>query len=88
MSVLRGIPAPRQEASKRLFSQPPQPGAEATLPHGKPAGPELQFPQSPEEEKDAAQKEEEQKVEAFIKDHNVWLRLGKDGEEVASDDGR
>ena len=88
VSVLRGIPAPRQEASKLLFSQPPQPGAAATLPHEKPAEPELQFPQSPKEkkngvQKNAAQKEEEKKVEAFIKDHNVWLRLGKDGEEVA-----
>ncbi len=73
VSVIRGIPAPRQEASKLLFSQSPQPGAEATLPHEKPAEPELQFPQSLEEKK----------VEAFIKDHNVWLRLGKDGEEVA-----
>ena len=77
-SVLRGIPAPRQETSKLLFSQSPQPGAEAILPHEKPAEPELQFPQSPEAKKRAAQK-----VEAFIKDHNVWLRLGKDGEEVA-----
>ena len=93
VSVLRGIPAPRQEASKLLFSQPPQPGAAATLPHEKPAEPELQFPQSHKEkkngvqkngvQKNAAQKEEEKKVEAFIKDHNVWLRLGKDGEEVA-----
>ena len=83
VSVLRGIPAPRQEASKLLFSQSPQPGAVATLLHEKPAEPELQFPQSPEEKKAAAQKEEAKKVEAFIKDHNVWLRLGKDGEEVA-----
>ena len=83
VSVLRGIPAPRQGASKLLFSQSPQPGAEATLPHEKPAEPELQFPQSPKEKKDAARKEAAKKVEAFIKDHNVWLRLGKDGEEVA-----
>lgn len=73
VSVIRGIPAPQQEASTLLFSQSPQPGAEATLPHEKPAAPELQFPQSLEEKK----------AEAFIKDHNVWLRLGKDGEEVA-----
>ena len=93
VSVLRGIPASRQDASKLLFSQPPQLGAAATLPHEKPAEPELQFPQSPEEkknaaqknaaQKDAARKQEEKKVEAFIKDHNVWLRLGRDGEEVA-----
>lgn len=84
VSVLRGIPAPQQEASELLFSQSPQPAAEATLqPHEKPAEPELQFPQSPEEKKGAAQKEEGKKVEAFIKDHNVWLRLGKGGEEVA-----
>ena len=83
VTALRGILAPRQEASKLLFSQSPQPGAVATLLHEKPAEPELQFPQSPEEKKAAAQKEEAKKVEAFIKDHNVWLRLGKDGEEVA-----
>ena len=103
VSVLRGIPAPRQAASTLLFSQPPQPGAAAALPHEKLAEPELQFPQSLKEkknaaqknaaqknaaqknaaQKNAAQKEEEKNVEAFIKDHNVWLRLGKDGEEVA-----
>ena len=83
VSVLRGIPAPRQEASRLLFSQSPQAGAEATLPHEKPTEPELQFPQSAGEKGDAAQSKEEKKVEAFIKDHNVWLRLGKGGEEVA-----
>ena len=102
VSVTRGIPAPQQVASKMLFSQPPQPDAEATLPHGKPAGPELQFPQSPEEEPQLAEEEpqlaeerkaatkrgtakqnEQQKVEAFIKDHNVWLRVGDNGKEIA-----
>ncbi len=88
VSVISGIPAPQQLASKLLFSQPAQPDAEATLPHGKPTGPELQFPQSPEESKAAAKSEtakqnEQQKFEAFIKDHNVWLRLGNDGEELA-----
>ena len=73
VSALRGIPGPRQEASKLVFSQSPESGVEATLPHEKSADPELQFPQSPKEEK----------LEAFIKDHNVWLRLGKGGEEVA-----
>lgn len=73
VSALRGIPGPRQEASKLVFSQSPESGVEATLPHEKSADPELQFPQSPKDEK----------LEAFIKDHNVWLRLGKGGEEVA-----
>lgn len=73
VSALRGIPGPRHEASKLVFSQSPESGVEATLPHEKSADPELQFPQSPKEEK----------LEAFIKDHNVWLRLGKGGEEVA-----
>lgn len=73
VSALRGIPGPRHEASKLVFSQSPESGVEATLPHEKSANPELQFPQSPKEEK----------LEAFIKDHNVWLRLGKGGEEVA-----
>lgn len=73
VSALRGIPGPRQEASKLVFSQSPESGVEATLPHEKSADPELQFPQSPKDEK----------LEAFIKDHNVWLRQGKGGEEVA-----
>ena len=73
VSALRGIPGPRHEASKLVFSQSPESGVKATLPHEKSADPELQFPQSPKEEK----------LEAFIKDHNVWLRLGKGGEEVA-----
>ena len=51
VSVIRGIPAPRQEASTLLFSQSPQPGAAVTLSHEKPADPELQFPQSPEAKK-------------------------------------
>ena len=73
VSALRGIPGPRQEASKLVFSQSPESGVEATLPHEKSADPELQFPQSPKDKK----------LEAFIKDHNVWLRQGKGGEEVA-----
>ena len=73
VSALRRIPDPRQEASKLVFSQSLESWVEATLPHEKSADPELQFPQSPKEEK----------LEAFIKDHNVWLRLGKGGEEVA-----
>lgn len=73
VSALRGTPGPRQEASKLVFSQFPESGVEATLLHEKSADPELQFPQSPKDEK----------LEAFIKDHNVWLRLGKGGEEVA-----
>lgn len=73
VSALREIPDPRQEASKLVFSQSPESGVETTLPHGKSADRELQFPQSPKEEK----------LKAFIKDHNVWLRLGKGGEEVA-----
>lgn len=73
VSALRGIPDPRQEASKLVFSKSPESGVETTLPHGKSADRELQCPQSPKEEK----------LEAFIKDHNVWLRLGKGGEEVA-----
>ena len=73
VSVIRGIPAPRKESSTLLFSQSPQPEAAVTLPHEKPADPEMQFPQSPDAKK----------VEAFIKDHNVWLRFGGDGKEIA-----
>lgn len=84
VSILRGIPALRQEASELLFSKSPQAAAEATLqPHEKPAEPKLQFPQSPEEKKGSAQKEEVKKIEAFIKDHNVWLRLDEGGKEIA-----
>ena len=74
VSVKKGIPVPSEVASTLLFSQPPRDGVEAPLSHEKPTEPQMQFPQSPEEEK---------KVEAFIKDHNIWLRIGKDGEEVA-----
>ncbi|MDB4750938.1 DPP IV N-terminal domain-containing protein, partial [Akkermansiaceae bacterium] len=73
VSVIRGIPAPRQESSTLLFSQSPQPEAAVTLSHEKPVDPEMQFPQSPDKKK----------VEAFIKDHNVWLRFGGDGKEIA-----